>query len=138
MKSAIESTLGKSLEALKIKAETAAKQLKAAYHEDEANFYKVKWNIIDIFEKMLGVSVKHANSLSPSTELEWLTIFESHYMGHFEKIPKAWQLNLEQCIQHDLAQEAHVERLKIETANDICVMAKHIIGQLKAEMEVMG
>lgn len=129
MNTQLEAMLLVTLTELKTEAESAGLQLKSSFQEDEASFCKIKWNIIDIFEKMLLVSSKQVSTLNCNNPLEREEAFMRHYLGHFEKIPQAWQLNLEKCLSHGLEEEAHIERLKLDTAKVIQMKALALFNQ---------
>jgi len=78
---------------------------------DESKFEKIKENVIDIYLKMINVSVKQSN--------QELDKFIKVYSQYFERIPKNWITNLEKARQENDFEEVFIEELKLETMNKI-------------------
>ena len=78
---------------------------------DESKFEKIKENVIDIYLKMINVSVKQSN--------QELDKFIKVYSQYFERIPKNWITNLEKSRQENDFEEVFIEELKLETMNKI-------------------
>lgn len=134
MKNLIENTILTAFEQMKRETLHASEALRASQNEDEANFYKIKWNIVDIFEKMYHASVKQIKDTSISSEELWLDAFEKQYLGFFNKIPSAWVSHLEKCEKHGLYNEAHIEKIKIETAATLETFVKETIETQRENM----
>ncbi len=86
--------------------------LQATDRNDEANCVKVELNIVDIFEKMFGISVKKAGA-------DNLQVLSETYLAFFEKIPVAWKENLRRATAHDDTETIHVETLKLDRAEQL-------------------
>jgi len=78
---------------------------------DESKFEKIKENVIDIYLKMINVSVKQSN--------QELDKFIKVYSQYFERIPKNWITNLEKARQENDFEDVFIEELKLETMNKI-------------------
>lgn len=134
MRNLIESSILTEFENIKKEAISASENLKATQNDDEANFYKIKWNIVDIFEKMYHASANQLKDKSNATDELWLEAFEKQYLAFFSKIPNAWVINLEKCEKHGLYSEAHIEKIKIETAKNIESFVKNLIETQREEL----
>lgn len=87
---------------------------KAQNREDEAKFAVIEANVVDIFAKMFAISCGKAQSAP-----EWQSVLKDTYGEFFDKIPAPWSERLAQCEAFDLAEEAHIERLKLQRAESI-------------------
>lgn len=91
-----------------------ALQLVSESRSDEANFAKIKLNIVEIFTQMFTVSMQK----SKNAPLPYIGLSEA-YLAFFEKIPASWQVNLKKCQEHQMETEAHIEILKLEMAETL-------------------
>jgi hypothetical protein len=82
-----------------------------AMKDDEAKFGKVELNIVEIFEKMFSLSAKGL-----ADNITGLNQLEEKYLGHFKRIPTAWEDNLKKCLTFNHHEEAHIERIKLNQA----------------------
>ncbi len=89
-------------------------KLKEEQRDDEYRFNRVENNIIEIFTQMFDISLKKVKDT-----LNWKTELEIVYLSFFEKIPTAWHTNLQNCINHGLHEEVHIENLKINRAESL-------------------
>lgn len=87
---------------------------KAQSREDEAKFAVIEANVVDIFTKMFAISCSKTQAAP-----EWQGILKETYGEFFIKIPAPWSERLAQCEAFDLAEEAHIERLKLQRAETI-------------------
>ena len=78
------------------------KKLSSDGREDEAVFAKIKLNVYDIFKTVF-------NALGD----------EEKFLGKLTEIPAAWQASLEKAEAHGDSEKAHIERIKLETVNEI-------------------
>jgi len=98
---------------IKIRENTSNKkqELFNDFKYDESKFEKIKENVIDIYLKMINVSVKQSN--------QELDKFIKVYSQYFERIPKNWITNLEKARQENDFEDVFIEELKLETMNKI-------------------
>lgn len=89
-------------------------KLKEEQRDDEYKFNRVENNIIEIFTQMFDISLKKVKDT-----LNWKTELEVVYLSFFEKIPTAWHTNLQNCLNHGLHEEVHIENLKINRAESL-------------------
>ena len=85
--------------------------LKIESREDESKFAQIEGNVVDIFSKMFILSTQKAK-----TSDDWKLGLSEAYMAFFQKIPTPWAERLVQCEQHQLEEEAHIERIKLAKA----------------------
>lgn len=102
--------LNSEAESLKIES----LQLSSESRFDEANFAKIKLNIVEIFTQMFTVSIQK----SKNAPLPYIGLSEA-YLAFFEKIPSSWQVNLKKCQEHQIDAEALIEILKLEMAETL-------------------
>lgn len=79
--------------------------------EDESKFAQIEGNVVDIFSKMFLISTQKAKSSE-----DWKLGLSEAYLAFFLKIPAPWAERLTQCELHQLNEEAHIERIKLERA----------------------
>lgn len=101
-------------------------KLKEEQRDDEYKFNRVENNILEIFTQMFEISLKKVKA-TPT----WKTELEIIYLSFFEKIPNAWHINLQNCITHGLDEEAHIETLKINSAESLKHTFKVMLGEEK-------
>lgn len=93
-----------------------ARILKDDNRTDEANLYKVRSNICDIFYKMAEASVRKADAMKLADDTERSRRFNEEYLNWFEKIPANWKINLELAKKHNDTIVVNTEEIKLETA----------------------
>ena len=91
--------------ALKNEKKEKIEELKSKHCEDDADLVKIEVNIIEIFEKMISVSLKKSSEN-----------FKEAYLEYFDKIPASWYENLKKCEDYGEIIEAHKEKIKIKQA----------------------
>ena len=111
------------LSCLKNEKQEAIKVFSETLREDEARFVRIELNILEIFEKMFGLSIAKWQSNDA-----WASNLKETYLNFFDKIPSAWHENLAKCESHGVFDEAHIERLKIAQAQVIENMFKDEIA----------
>jgi hypothetical protein len=89
--------------------------LKCQDRKDEANLYKVRINICDIFTTLAGTAEKKVASMKLALEAEQIKAFNSEYMNLFEQIPANWITNLEKAKKFNDAVTVKTEEVKLET-----------------------
>ncbi len=77
---------------------------------DEANFEKIRANVYGIFKTVLGVTAS-----APRSDDEARLFFNDR----LEKIPQSWHTAYEKAVQHDEVSKLTVERIKLDTVEDI-------------------
>jgi len=75
---------------------------------DEANLEKIRLNIVDIFSKMFNISM--TNNCEALRE---------KYLGYFDKITNPWHLNKLKAEEFGKEQEAIIEDIKIQEAEEL-------------------
>lgn len=107
---------------------TALKQIqenrKAEQRIDEAKFAQIELNVVDIFEKMFTVSLQKSK-----TAPDWKLALNEAYLHFFTKIPTPWAERLKQCEAHQLDDEAHIERIKLERAEKLKTDFEQLLSQ---------
>lgn len=93
------------IQTLKKEKISKIQDLKSKHCEDDADLVKIEVNIIEIFEKMISVSLKKSSEN-----------FKEAYLEYFDKIPASWYENLEKCEAYGEIIEAHKEKIKIKQA----------------------
>ena len=75
---------------------------------DEANLEKIRLNIVDIFSKMFNISM--TNNCDALRE---------KYLGFFDKITNPWHINKIKAKEFGKEQEAIIEDIKIQEAEEL-------------------
>lgn len=96
-------------EAQVLKAQQIAFKMES--REDESKFAQIEGNVVDIFSKMFVISTQKAKASD-----DWKLSLSEAYLAFFQKIPAPWAERLTQCELHQLDEEAHIERIKLEKA----------------------
>ncbi|MBQ8831776.1 MAG: hypothetical protein IJ017_09265 [Oscillospiraceae bacterium] len=78
--------------------------------EDEAVFAKIKLNVYDIFKAVF-------NTLGEGDK----------FLAKLSDIPVGWQVSLEKAEAHGDTGKAHIERIKLETAEEIKTRFQQIL-----------
>lgn len=94
----------------------SAAALKCQDRKDEANLYKVRINICDIFTTLAGATEKKVASMKLTHEAEQIKAFNSEYLKLFEQIPANWITNLEKAKKFNDAVTVKTEEVKLDTA----------------------
>lgn len=90
---------------------TKAKELELDHRSDEAVFFKIRMNVYDAFSAVFSAGQKMAGN-----DEQKLAGF---FLSRLEQIPKNWQNALKAAQQHEEAEKAHIETIKLETAAEI-------------------
>lgn len=83
--------------------EASIKILQEESRIDEANFEKVRLNVVGIFSKMFVIS----NSDNPK-------VLKEKYLGFFDKITKPWYINRDKALRFEKEESVIVEEIKIQ------------------------
>ena len=125
------------LEAIKGMSREKEKELLDDNRTDEANFEKIKINIIEIFITLFHAEVRkqdkseHADRAEHADRTEHAyEEFCKNYLLTFDRIPAAWKKKLEYADKHALVEEKAVEEIKLETAR---MMKELFIKNTKGE-----
>lgn len=94
-----------------------AEILKSDERKDEANLYKIRMNICDIFYKMIDAADKKVAAMKLVKEEEQNKAFYDEYLNFFEMIPQNWKVNQELAQKHNDVIVVKTEEVKLETAN---------------------
>ncbi len=84
--------------------------------KDEADIYKIRINICDIFIRMLDATEKKVGPVKSADEAEQAGVYNQEYLDWFEKIPVNWRTNLETARKYEDAINIKTEEVKLETA----------------------
>ena len=120
------------LGAIKEMSRKKEKELLDDNRTDEANFEKIKVNIIEIFTTLFHAEERKLNKTEHADETEHADrneqadkdryeydLFCRNYLLTFDRIPAAWKKKLEYADMHALVEEKAVEEIKLETAGMI-------------------
>jgi hypothetical protein len=94
----------------------SVKTLKADAREDEANLFKVRANICDVFYKMIAATDKKVTAMKICDKEEYNRIFDKEYLSWFDSIPENWRINLALAKKHDNLIVVKTEEVKLDTA----------------------
>lgn len=86
-------------------------ELTAEERKDEAVFAVIRGNILDIFKTISSV----AEEICSGDEEK----FREFFLSKTEQIPQNWHMSLERARAHGDAEAAHIERVKLETIEEI-------------------
>ena len=76
--------------------------------QDEANLYKARRNVFDIFHKMLGASLRKQGEGALEA-----------YQGHLDAIPQSWIEARKQAVEHGDIHRQAVEDMKLSAVKEI-------------------
>ena len=105
--------LGRKLEELEHKISF----LTTDQRKDEANLFKAKRNVYDIFRKMVIASRKEGDGSIKA------------YQGYLHSIPQNWYIAKEQAVKHGDVEKQTVEDMKLTALNEITQHLKDTIGE---------
>lgn len=94
------------------------RELSADDRRDEATFEKIRANVYDIFRTILSVAVKTCKG-DPEAAGQF-------FVRKTEQIPANWAAAYEQARQHDDAVKTQIERVKLDTIEEI----KQVFAQI--------
>ena len=89
-------------------AKDSIKKLQEEDRMDEANFEKIRLNVVEIFTKMFAISI--------SDNLE---ILKEKYLGFFDKITKPWYINMDKALKFGKEENAIIEEIKIQEVEEL-------------------
>lgn len=90
---------------------------------DEATFEKVKANVYDIFKTILSVAIKTSGENERAAAL--------FFKKKLDEIPASWEQSLFVATEHDDVKKAHIEKTKLEAAQDISTVFMRLWGELQ-------
>ena len=104
-----------------------AELLKNQDSMDEANFEKIKANVLDIFLKMFNISydniykkLNNKNVISAiNSETDKYANLYHAYMNFFSKIPAPWIEKSIKDKEHNMVKEYLIEEMKLNTVKEI-------------------
>ncbi|PAT01913.1 hypothetical protein CI105_03380 [Candidatus Izimaplasma bacterium ZiA1] len=107
---------------VKIRENTSLKkeELYADSKYDESKFEKIKENVIDIYLRMINVTIKQSN--------QNVDKFIELYPKFFEKIPKNWKTSLDEAKKNNDFENVFIEEIKIETMEKIKRVFENSLG----------
>jgi len=85
---------------------------------DEAVFAKIQMNVYDIFNTIFSAAIKTSGQNDGEAVQFFLT--------KLDQIPKNWRNSLAGAQAHGDAEKAHIERIKLDTAEEIGKVFKKI------------
>ena len=88
--------------------EDSIKNLQDECRMDEANFEKIRLNVVGIFSKMFIIS----NSNNPK-------ILKEKYLGFFIKITEPWYINKDKALKYKKEESVIIEEIKIQEAEEL-------------------
>lgn len=98
-------------------------ELFADERSDEANFEKIRVSVYEIFKTILAVAVKSAKDDSVG--------IQQFFFMKVEQIPANWKEAYNIANQHEDSERMHIERIKLETSDEIRNMFTKIWGEMK-------
>lgn len=93
------------------------KELEGKFREegniDESNFQKIRYNVVDIFQKMINASY------APALKANSITVLAKNYRGYYDRIPTNWRINLQKAREFNSVKDIVVEEIKLEKLEEI-------------------
>lgn len=108
-----------------------SEDLKNQDRKDEADLYKVRINICDIFSTLINTSEKKVASMKLTLESEQIKAFNNEYLKLFDHIPANWISNLKMAKKYNDSITVKIEEVKLETVQ----LLKGKFTELAAEAE---
>mgnify|MGYP000934280966 CR=1 FL=1 len=87
---------------------SSIKKLQEEDRMDEANFEKIRLNVVEIFTKMFAIS----NSDNPK-------ILKEKFLGFFDKITKPWYVNMDKALKFEKEEKVIIEEIKIQESEEL-------------------
>ena len=84
--------------------------LYADHRGDEAAFVKVKMNVYDIFATVFSAALKNSGD-----DVQLCQFF----LARLSQIPQNWHTSLANAEAHGEVEKAHIEHIKLDTADEI-------------------
>lgn len=88
-----------------------SKALSADDRQDEARFEQVRANIFDVFKTVFSTALRSSARHS--------ALAEPFFREKLDQIPANWSAAYRLACQHGEVDKAHLERVKLETAEEI-------------------
>ncbi len=88
--------------------EDSIKNLQDECRMDEANFEKIRLNVVGIFSKMFIIS----DNNNPK-------ILKEKYLGFFIKITEPWYINKDKALKYKKEESVIIEEIKIQEAEEL-------------------
>ena len=95
--------------------------------KDEADLEKIKLNIYDVFNTLVGATHKQILAKNHIDESLIYDEFCQAYLQTFDKIPQSWKLKLDKAKENDNVIEAVIEETKLNVANELKNIFKNLI-----------
>lgn len=95
-----------------------AAMLGADDRADEAVFVKIRLNVYDIFRTVFSVAARNA-----AEDDDKLTQF---FFTKLQEIPRNWHVSHTSAEAHGNSEKAHIERIKLDTAEEIAENLRQI------------
>lgn len=80
---------------------------------DESNFEKIRYNVVDIFQKMLNASYTQAMKANS------IEVLAKAYRGYYDRIPTNWRINLQKAREFNSVKDIVVEEIKLGKLEEI-------------------
>ena len=90
---------------------TQEQLLTADDRADEAVFAKIRTNVWDVFRTVFSAAVKSCGSDDEKTE--------QFFLAKTQQIPQNWRASLQKAEEHGDTEKAHLERIKLDTADEV-------------------
>ena len=88
---------------------------------DEGNFEKIRANVYEIFKAVLSAAGKVCGE-DDAARLRF-------FLEKAEQIPASWAASYEKAKQNDDVEKLHIERVKLDTIQEIKAMCAQIWGE---------
>ncbi len=90
---------------------------------DEANFEKIRLNVVEIFSKMFKIS----SAQNPEA-------LKTKYLSFFDKITTPWHLNREKALEFGRDRERFIEDLKTQEAEVLRLRFEEYFSQIDTNL----
>ena len=86
---------------------------------DEANLEKIKLNIYDVFNTLVGATHKQISNKNYIDDETKYKAFCDAYLQTFDKIPQSWRIKLEKAKDHNNTIDIVIEEAKLSVAEEL-------------------
>ncbi len=86
---------------------------------DEADLEKIKLNIYDVFNTLVGATKKQIYAKNNVDDTKKYEEFCNAYLKTFEKIPQSWRIKLQKAKEHNATIEMVIEETKLAVADEL-------------------
>ena len=95
--------------------------------KDEADLEKIKLNIYDVFNTLIGATQKQILAKKDIDENVRYNAFCQAYLQTFDKIPQSWRVKLDKAKENNNIIEIVIEESKLNAANELKNIFKNLM-----------